>query len=1360
VDDVLLQQGDGPDPARVATQQDFGRELTLLRLRAGLTIRGVARAAGIPASTAGDYFSGRHLPPPTQPGLLAKILAACGETDPARARAWAGALTRARRSPGPRPATVRAPYRGLASFQPEDAPWFFGREAMAGQLAALAGGCSGAAGAAAGPAGLPLAVVGPSGSGKSSLLRAGLIPRLLAGPPGAGPRQQPASRPLALVTPSATPLAELAAQLSPLTANAAAARPASEIEDLLRREPAGLARLLPASPGGGLVLVVDQLEAVFTDCADEAERQAFIGALAPLAAAGTVVLALRADFYGHALRYPLLASALQERQVVVPPMTQEEVRAAITGPARLAKLEVEPGLVEVLLRDLAPGTSGSPPGAAHEPGALPLLSHALLATWEHSRGGSLTVADYQASGGIKDAIARTAEAAYAALAEDQQAIARRLFLRLVHVADDAPATRSTVPLTELREWPGSGPAAEEVLDRFVAERLITVDADTAQLAHDTLLTAWPRLRAWIEAGRDDLRTGRRISDAARAWADAGRDSAALLRGGQLAIARDWLAGQANQASLGKLASEFVAASSAQEKLQQQAERNRTRRLHRLVAALTALVLATLGLTGYAFAERQAATAARDSATAARDNASSREVAIEANQTRGQRPGLAAQLSLAAYQIARTPEARASLLESSGTAAEARLTDSAGVVQAVSLSPGHRLLAVAGADGTLRLWDVALPGRPHPLGRPLLGRSSQPLYAAAFSPDGRILAAAGAGRQIWLWDVSRPGHPARVGPPLTGPANTVYSVAFSPDGGVLAAGSADGTVRLWDLATPARPRPLATVKAAGYVQSVTFSPDGKLLAAGCTDNTVRLWNVADPARPAAVGKPLTGPARVVYSVAFSPDGKLLAAGCTDNTVRLWNVADPARPAAVGKPLTGPARVVYSVAFSPDSKLLAAGSQDRKVWLWQVGPAGRAAPAGTLTGATDWVNAVSFSPDGTSLAAGTSGDAAVVWNVASRAVTAVLPHPQPVTSLAWDGGTRLITGNADGVVRTWTLPSPTLLAGGPVDGVAFGPHGELAVAAQNLQLWNAATRTLVAATPPVAGPVSTVAVAPDGREVAAAYGDGTIRLWRTGPVLAPLGPPVRVTANGLVESVAFSPDGRLLATGGDDGTARLYAVTAGAPPRLLATLHDSVNIVFTVAFSPDGKVLAVASGDNLTRLWDIADPARPTLLGHPLGGLGSYAVSAAFSPDGHTLAIGSADRTIHLWDVRRPAGPRPLGRPLTGPAGYVYCVQFSPDGKTLAAAVTDGTVWMWRVGHPARATLSATLTGPIGHVFSVAFGLGGTTLAAGSTDGTVRLWDVRPAVVSRALCADAGQPLTRAEWAAYVPGLPFRPTCPGR
>ena len=1246
---------DWPDPDRIATQQDFGRELTAIRTRARLTVRQVARDAGLPVSTAGDYFSGRHLPADGRPEQLIGILRACGETDPAVLARWVSAVQRAKRPPGRRPGGADVPYRGLARFEREDSRWFFGREDVTELLVAMA----------EEDAHLPLVLVGPSGAGKSSLLRAGLIPRLTG--------------PVGLVEPADAPLTALKGKLAELpgsgdTTSGDTARPA---------------------------IIVDQFEAVFTQCQDEAERRAFVTELCELARTALVILALRADFYGHALRYPGLAAALQARQVVLGAMTEEQVRRAITEPARLARLDVEEGLVGLLLRDLAP-PDAAVTEAAYEPGALPLLSHALLATWEHSRGGMLTVADYLASGGIRDALTRTAEAAYGGLPAQEQRLARRLFLRLVHVADDAPPTRATVKLGELQAWGGE---TERVVDRFVGERLITVDADAAQITHDALLTAWPRLRSWIEAGMEGLRTRRRVTEGARGWQEAGRESAALWRGSQLVIASEWAADEDNHASLDGLASEFIAASIAAEQAHEHAERSRTRRLKRLVAALAVLVVAVGALAGYSFQQRQEATTARD-------DANSREIAVEAGQVRGQDAPLAAQLSVAAYDTAHTPQATASLLESSGSPSAARLLDSAGLVQSVSLSPDRTLLAVAAADGTLRLWDVASPGHPVPVGAPLAPASDSPLYATSFSPDGKILAAAGAGRTVQLWDVSRPAHPVRLSR-LTGPRNTVYSVAFSPA--------------------------------------------GKTLAAGSADDTVRLWNVSDPAHPAPLGKPLTGATGYVQSVAFAPGGTILAAGSADKTVRLWDIADPASPVPLGGPLTGPGSLVTGVAFSPRGSLLAAASQDHKLWLWRV-VGGKALPDGTLTGAVNWLNTVAFSPDGTAVAAGTADASVLVWNVATRSLLATLPHPQPVTSLAWDGTGRLAAGDADGTVSIWTLPAPVLLTGNAPSGVAFSPDGAtIAVGGQNVQLWDAARRTQIATSPLPGGTiVNGIAYSPDGSLLAIARGDGTAALLNA-RTLAPIGNPFRVTATGNAESVAFSPDGKLLATAGDDGSLRLWSLADPARPRQLTLVHDSGTYVYTVVFAPDGRTIAAASTDDLTRLWDVAGPARLVPLGKPLTGPASYAIGLAFSPDSRLLAVGSADKTVRLWNVSDPAHPAQVGAPLTGPTSYVWAVAFSPDGTTLAAGVTDGTVWLWNLADPAHPALITTLTGPAGHVFSIAYSPSGRVLAAASNDGTVHLWDARPADAKAAICADAGQQLTRQEWATYIPGLTYRPPC---
>lgn len=1266
-DDLATGQPAAGDPEHVATQQDFGRELTAVRMRAGLTVRQVARAAGLPNSTAGDYFSGRHLPAHTQPEAMLKILRACGESDAARLAQWTEALRRAKRPSGRR--SGDAPYRGLARFEPGDARWFFGREEIAAQLAAMAG----AAGTATG---LPVVLVGPSGSGKSSLLRAGVI-ALVSGPS-------------LIIEPDTAPLPALRAQLAGWAAGS-------------------------GSRHG--VVIIDQFEAVFTPGQDEAEQRAFISEIGHLAARCLVVLALRADFYSQALRYPLLASALEARQILLRPMTPAQVRRAITEPARLARVAVQDGLVELLLRDLAAPGAGSPgvdgpgadgPGAgaaeraAYEDGSLPLLSHAMLATWEHSHGAQITIADYLASGGIGEALIRTAENVYGGLPDDEQHLARRLFLRLVHVADDAPPTRTAVPLSELRT--SDGTSTDRVLGTFVAERLITVDAGTARITHDALLTAWPRLRSWIDSGMDDLRTRRRITQAARAWDDAGRERAALWRGSYLAIARDWTGDEQKLASLGQQAREFVSATVEAAGARAAAARRRTRRLQRLVVALTVLVVAVFGLAAYAFQQRQLAATARN-------DANSREVAVEAGQIRSQDPSVAAQLSVAAYGLARTPQAAASLIESTGSAAAARLLDSPGVVESVSISPGRTLLAVVAADGTLRLWAVG-QGQFRPVAL-LLKAGSDPLYTTAFSPHDQVLAAAGAARTITLWSVRNPHRPVRLAT-VTGPANTVYSVAFSPDGRTLAAGSADGTVRLWDVSNPAHPR--------------------------------------------VIGRPLADGAGYVQAVAFAPGGTLLAAASSAKVIRLWNVSSLSHPVPAGRALTGPGNVVTSVAFSPDGHLLAAGSQDDKVWLWRLSSRG-AVPDGTLTSATDWVNAVAFSPDGTELAAGSSDASALVWNVASRALVATLPAPQPVTSLTWDGQDRLTTGNADGTVSVWQVPPPILLAGSPAYDAVYSPSGRLlAVSSQDsLQLWSTVTRQRLAAAIVPGTFVNAVAFQPRAHVLAATYGDGMFQLWSTAAGLAPLGSPTRASATGQVESAAFSPDGSMLVTGGDDGTMRIWSVRDPARPSLLASVRDSGAQVLGVAFSPDGRTIAAASGDNLTRLWNVASPRRPVVLGRPLRGPSSYVLCVAFSRDGHLLAVGSADKTVRLWDVADPARPVLLSGPLTGPTGYIYGVAFSPDGTTLAAASTDGSVWLWHLARTAQPDLIAALTGPGGHVYSVDFAPGGQQVAAASADGTVRLWDTSPAVAARAICAGAGQPLTRKEWASYVPGIPYRVPC---
>jgi WD40 repeat protein len=1300
---------DTQDLEQIASAADFARELRALRERAGLTIREVAKAARTPLSTTGDCFSGKHLPLDRE--QFARIIKACGETDPERVEAWQRALALLRRAPGRRGGS---PYRGLARFEAADERLFFGREDITELIAFLAEQQSD----------LPLMLVGASGAGKSSLLGAGLLPRLRA---AAEARKAGSGERVAIYDLSVTGVPRLTALVAKAGASAEPETPAS-------------AWGLPAEgtsawsqAAGSPAVIVDQFEAVFTLCEDEEMRSELIAALCALAEKTLVVLALRADFYGEAIRYPGLLRALQERHVVLGPMNAEQVRRAVVEPARQARTEVEDGLVEVILADLAPrgsrdaSDSGDTQTQAHEPGALPLLSHAMLTTWERGRGSTVTVADYRASGGIRDALTQSAERAYASLTAPQQLLARRLLLRLVHLTDDLPPSRASVPLAELRgsEQHGPGDAdADQVLAVFVDERMITVDTGSAQLTHDAVLTAWPRLRDWIEADAEALRERRRIADGAKAWAEADREEAALWRGSQLATAREWASSTDKRTELPQRSLEFVDASVAAGTARERLERRRTRRLRSIVAVLTVLVLAVAGVTAYAFSQRQDAVTAEQQALTGGREANSRAIAFVADQTAAMDPAVAAQLAASAYGVAQTPQATGALLDASDAPSVARIEDSAGIVQWVSVSPDHQLLVAAGADGSLRLWDVAVPGHPVPLATLVRANQAAPLYAAAFSPDGSVIAAAGADQVVHLWHVSAgtgdhgagAPHVTPLGAPLTGPANTIYSLAFSPNGALLAAGSADGTAWVWRVADPGHGTRLP-VPGKPHVNSVAFSADDGVLAAGTAAGTVMLWKVTQSG--AAVPYP-------------------------------------------HMPLTGPGGVVSGVAFSPGGRTLAASSHDRKVWLWTVQNVSKkgtdAVADGTLDGATNWDNAVAFSPDGKSVAAGTSEASVLVWNLATRAETADVPAPQPVTGVAWDGAGQLAASDADGTVSLISLPSPVLETANLPANVAYSPDGKtLAVGGASVQLWDTATRTLLATHALPSGVTVSATVFSRAGVIAVALSDGTVALL-DGKTLNPIGRPFPVISGpGEAESVAFSPDGNLIATGADDGSVRLFDVSDPAHPRQVADGHGSGTPVYTVTFAPDGGVIAAASIDNVVRLWQVSGD-RLTLAGKPLGGMASYAIGLAFSPNSKTLAVGSADKTVHLWDVANPARPVALGHPLTGPSGYVWAAAFNPAGTMLAVGVTDGTVWLWNVASPAHPALIATLTGPADHVYGVAFSPSGDQLAATSYDGTVHLWDTSATAAAAAVCGNLGQPITRTEWSSYAPGVPYQSPCP--
>ena len=1164
---------------------------------------------------------------------------------------------------------TRPPYPGLLALDQPDAAIYFGRDNDIRRLIERL-----SARRVQGGAKL-VAVLGASGSGKSSLMRAGLLPRL----------KRDKSNWIALppFRPQVHPLDELAQSVAIALGPGADWRhwrDAFAAPDLVHTL-SGLAGDLRAAGGQNeaqILISIDQAEELF-GTADKTEAKAFfevLNALQDSSLPFLVVLAMRSDYLGELQKAPGLTAAFEEFSLK--PMPLDRVRDIIEGPARVAGLTVDEDLVVAAMNDAATDD------------ALPLLAFALRELYDRfGQTKKLTLEAYRALGDpaaqlspLENAVRSKADevlAAAKASPEDLDALREAFVPAMVRVNPEGEYVRRPAKLEALP------PKARPLLESLARARLLTIEDDggtsTVEVTHEALLRKWPLLRGWLDQEREFLIGIDQLEHYLHDWqrAPAAEKNDALLAGLQLSRARAWLISKPLQLSEDER--NFIQASIARQDAEiAHRERSRLRVLQASMAAsLVLLIVAAGAIWEWYNAQAQKITAQSGN----KAGEAERETGVGGDNASALR------IAIAAVELRQTNQTELALRTALEPPLERFILHHHDELRTAAFSPDGTHLVTASDDKTARVWD-SVSGK---LLVTLSGHQGA-LWDAAFSPDGKLIVTASSDKSAIVWDAET-GEKSAI---LKGHSATIETAAFSPDGTRIVTASDDTTAIVWDTATGQR---VATLKGhTGGLVKASFSPDGTRIVTASLDHLAMVWD-------AATGKPLAtlkGHADEVRDAEFSTDGTRILTASKDMTAMVWD-AHSGHPLVT---LKGHLDQVNTAVFSPDGTRILTASNDHTARVWD-------SQSGflllILPGHTDYVDQAAYSPDGKFIVTSSWDRTARIWNAKTgELLSTLMGHGSKLNSAVFSpDGKHILTSGQDKTARVWDAAAGDALSTLSADS-SFVFHADLspdlsrvviASADDTLQVKKAEMAAMMA---PTAGHTNTAVTvfSPDQNQIAA--GAYFAHVWniQTGQPGATL-----KGHSGLVGRATFSPDGKRVVTASFDGTARIWDADSGQPP---LTLAGHKGIVWDASFSPDGKRIVTAGADNLAIVWDANSGQQlQTLRGHK-----GMVLSAVFSPDGTRIATASQDHTAQVWDA---SSGKPLAT-LTGNTWIVYQARFSPDGKRVVAAGSDDSVRVWDA---ATGKQVLNLKGHTDDVMDAAFSSDGTRIVTGSDDHTVRLWD---------------------------------------